>query len=599
MDNQNKNLMLALVLCTAVFLIWQVLFPAPDAPVQESTETAQVTADNTATADAPQITAAPEPVDTEAQSSVDVERATIDTARVTGSISLLGGRIDDLSLKDYNTTLDSNEIVTLLQPVGSEAPYYALHGWAPGGNLSQDDVPGPNTLWSVEGNDTLTETAALSMIWENGKGMTFRRTIEIDENYLFKITQSVENNSSDAHRMFPYGIVARHGTPDVSRLFVLHEGLVRYADKELIEEDYDDIAKFDIDPLEGVPAHAEQVSENGWIGFTDKNWMTTLAPMPGQSFTSVAKYAPNADIYQIETRLPTIDVAAGAQVETTTYLFAGAKEWEVIRSYEKETGIYRFVDSIDWGWFFFLTKPIFQLLHTINLLIGNMGWSILALTLFIKALLFPLAYKSYSSMARMKKLQPEMEKLKAQAGDDREKMQKGMMELYKTNKVNPASGCLPLLLQIPIFFSLYKVIIVTIELRHAPWFGWIRDLSAPDPSSIFNLFGVLPYDVPELGFLQILSLGILPILLGVSMWFQQKLNPAPTEPTQAMILAWLPWVFMFMLGSFASGLVIYWVANNVITFTQQYFIMRAQGQKPDVLGNVLRSLRLRKDEDPS
>ena len=255
----------------------------------------------------------------------------------------------------------------------------------------------------------------------------------------------------------------------------------------------------------------------------------------------------------------------------TTRLFAGAKEWEAIRHYQNEGGIEGFLDSIDWGWFFFLTKPIFAVLHWLNALIGNMGWAIIGLTLLIKALLFPLAYKSYSSMAKMKELQPEMEKLKEKAGDDRQKLQKDMMELYKKEKVNPASGCLPILLQIPIFFSLYKVIFVTIELRHAPWFGWIlQDLSAPDPSSIFNLFGLLPFAVPDLGFFEILSLGILPILLGISMWMQQKLNPAPTDPTQQMIFAWMPWVFMFMLGSFASGLVLYWITNNVITFIQQY-----------------------------
>ena len=276
----------------------------------------------------------------------------------------------------------------------------------------------------------------------------------------------------------------------------------------------------------------------------------------------------------------------GATVSVTTQLFAGAKEWETIREYQ-DTGVEGFIDSIDWGWFFFLTKPIFFVLHWLNALIGNMGWSIIGLTLLIKALLFPLAYKSYVSMAKMKELQPQMEKIKEKAGDDRQKLQKEMMELYKKEKVNPASGCLPILLQIPIFFSLYKVIFVTIELRHAPWFGWIKDLSAPDPSSILNLFGLLPYATPEPGSLFfILSLGVLPILLGISMWLQQKLNPAPTDPTQAMIFAWMPWVFMFMLGSFASGLVVYWIANNTITFTQQYLIMRSQGYKPDVFGNI-------------
>ena len=273
-------------------------------------------------------------------------------------------------------------------------------------------------------------------------------------------------------------------------------------------------------------------------------------------------------------------------------LYAGAKEWETIRAYQNEDDVPGFLDSIDWGWFFFLTKPIFAVLHYLNAMIGNMGWAIILLTLIIKAVLLPLAFKSYVSMAKMKELQPQMEKIKESAGDDRQKLQKEMMELYKKEKVNPASGCLPILLQIPIFFSLYKVIFVTLELRHAPWIGWIKDLSAPDPSSIYNFWGVFPWDAPEPGtILALIFIGILPLLLGISMWLQQKLNPAPTDPTQQMIFAWMPWVFMFMLGSFASGLVIYWIANNVITFTQQYLIMRSQGYKPDVFGNIKSSFK--------
>ena len=285
-------------------------------------------------------------------------------------------------------------------------------------------------------------------------------------------------------------------------------------------------------------------------------------------------------------------VAPGASATVTTRLFAGAKEWEAIREYQNDEGVTGFLDSIDWGWFFFLTKPIFALLHWLNGIIGNMGWSIIALTFILKALVLPLAYKSYVSMAKMKELQPEMEKLKERAGDDKMAMQKGMMALYKENKVNPASGCLPILIQIPIFFSLYKVIFVTLELRQAPWFGWIRDLSAPDPSSILNLFGLLPWATPEAGSaLFILSLGVMPIILGISMWLQQKLNPAPTDPTQKMIFAWMPWIFMFMLGSFASGLVLYWITNNTITFLQQYAIMRSHGHKPDLFGNITGSFR--------
>ncbi|MDH3262827.1 MAG: membrane protein insertase YidC, partial [Paracoccaceae bacterium] len=312
-------------------------------------------------------------------------------------------------------------------------------------------------------------------------------------------------------------------------------------------------------------------------------------------FSAVAKYIPSADIYRTVARRPLTTLAPGAATEVSTRLFAGPKEWETIRHYQNDVGIEKFLDSIDWGWFFFLTKPIFAGLHWLHALIGNMGLSIIALTFVIKAILFPLARKSYVSMARMRELQPEMEKLKERVGDDRMKMQKEMMELYKREKVNPAAGCLPILLQIPIFFSLYKVIFVTIELRHQPFFGWIRDLSAPDPSSLYNLFGLLPWAGPEVGsFMALIFIGILPLLLGISMWLQQKLNPAPTDATQAMIFAWMPWMFMFMLGSFASGLIVYWIANNLITFTQQYVIMWSHGHRPDLFDNIRKSLARKK-----
>lgn len=600
MDDQNKNLILAVVLSGIVLLGWQVFFPAQDPAASVTSTTVLETSDGSIALAPPSTSGGDIAIDatTAAPSTAEqAPRVSINTDRLQGSISLAGGRIDDLSLKDYTVDLDSDEIVTLLTPIGTEDPYYAVYGWAPGGNLGQDDVPGANTVWSVESGDTLTIDTPVTLAWNNAKGLTFRRTIAIDENYLFSITQSVQNDSTEAARVAAYGIVARHGTPDVSKYFVLHEGLVRQTDKDLEEASYKDITKYDFDPREGGQVSVEQVEENGWVGFTDKNWMTTLVPAPGQNFTSVVKFVPSSEIYQVETRLPAQVIEAGASAENTTYLFAGAKEWEAIKGYQDDLGVFRFIYSIDWGIFFFFTQPIFRVLHAINLLIGNMGWSIIALTVLIKGIMFPLAYKSYVSMARMKELQPEMEKLKEAAGDDREKMQKGMMELYKTNKVNPASGCLPLILQIPVFFSLYKVIFVTIELRHAPWVGWIRDLSAPDPSSILNLFGLLSFAPPDpSSIFAFISLGILPILLGISMWLQQKLNPAPTDPAQAMIFAWMPWVFMFMLGSFASGLVLYWISNNTITFIQQYLIMRSHGHKPDLFGNIKKSLRLKKKE---
>ncbi|WP_377192728.1 membrane protein insertase YidC [Ruegeria meonggei] len=596
MDDQNKNLILATALSFLVILVWFVLFPPPEpatTPDQAeitATEGGEIQTPNAQdTGSVGEATAAAE----ETQPEAAAPRVQIDTPRLTGSLSLSGGRIDELFLKDYKVSIDEGApIVELLSPVGSDSAYYALYGWAPGTGVAGADVPGPNTPWSVEQGEVLGVDTPITLKWDNENGLTFRRMISVDENYMFSVTQSVENNTQAEVGMAPYGILARHGIgedgdlPGLKNFFILHEGVMVMADGVLDEIDYGDVRDFDIDPNERAQAEVFQVSEGGWVGFTDHYWMTTLIPEEGATFKAAAKYDARRKIYQTETVLPTLTVAPGATEEVTTRLFAGAKEWETIREYQAE-GVQKFIDSIDWGWFYFLTKPIFWLLHNINALIGNMGWSIIGLTLIIKAILFPLAFKSYVSMAKMKELQPQMEALKEAAGDDRQKMQQGMMELYKKEKVNPAAGCLPILMQIPIFFSLYKVIFVTIELRQAPWFGPFQDLSAPDPTSIMNLFGLLPFAGPQPDTLMaLIFIGILPLLLGISMWLQQKLNPAPTDATQAMIFAWMPWVFMFMLGSFASGLVVYWIANNTITFTQQYLIMRSQGYKPDVFGNI-------------
>ncbi|NOD30879.1 membrane protein insertase YidC [Ruegeria sp. HKCCD6228] len=596
MDDQNKNLILATALSFLVILVWFVLFPPPEpTPTTEQAEIASIEGNEVQTPSAADTGTVGEATAsaTEAEAEPEAPRVSIDTPRLTGSLSLAGGRIDELSLKDYKVSLaEDSPIVELLSPVGSDSAYYALYGWAPGAGLSVTDVPGPNTLWTLEQGETLGVDTPITLAWDNGNGLTFRRTIAVDEDYMFSVTQSVENTTDAEVGMAPYGILARHGMgedgdlPGLKNFFILHEGVMVMSDGVLDEIDYGDVRDFDIDPNERAQAEVYQVKEGGWIGFTDHYWMTTLIPAEGAAFKAAAKYDSRRKIYQTETVLPTLTVAPGTTEEVTTRLFAGAKEWETIREYQAE-GVQKFIDSIDWGWFYFLTKPIFWLLHNINALIGNMGWSIIGLTLIIKAILFPLAFKSYVSMAKMKELQPQMEALKEAAGDDRQKMQQGMMELYKKEKVNPAAGCLPILLQIPIFFSLYKVIFVTIELRQAPWFGPFQDLSAPDPTSIFNFFGLLPWAAPAPeSLMALIFIGILPLLLGISMWLQQKLNPAPTDPTQAMIFAWMPWVFMFMLGGFASGLVVYWIANNTITFTQQYLIMRSQGYKPDVFGNI-------------
>ena len=593
MDDQNKNLLLATGLSFAVMLAWFAISPpqtAP-APIDETTSATPV-------ADIPVSNGISTGTTSGyAEAVAQAARITIETPRLEGSLSLLAGRIDDLRLKDYTDTIEEGSpIVTLLSPEGSANAYYGLNGWAAASGVDPADVPGPKTLWSSR-QSKLTPNNSVTLTWDNGKGLIFNREIAIDENYMFKIAQSVTNNSSAAASLAPYGQIARHGEPlGLKGFYILHEGMIRMGDGIYDYATYDDLPDYDFDIKEGAPADVLQIAEKGWIGFTDHYWMTTMVPVG--PFKAVSKYDLNNDIYLTEAVQTTQTVEPGATVTVTSEFFAGAKEWEVIRNYQNEGDVDRFVDSIDWGWFYFLTKPIFWLLHTLNGFIGNMGWSIICLTLVIKALLLPLAYKSYVSMARMKELQPEMEKLKERAGDDKQKMQQGMMELYKKNKVNPAAGCLPILPQIPIFFSLYKVIFVTLELRHASWFGPFNDLSAPDPTSIVNLFGLLPWGAPDPGsILALVLIGILPLLLGISMYMQQKLNPAPTDPTQAMIFTWMPWVFMFMLGGFASGLVVYWIANNTITFIQQYSIMRSQGVKADVFGNIWGQFRKVKKDD--
>ncbi|MEM9247245.1 MAG: membrane protein insertase YidC [Pseudomonadota bacterium] len=607
MDDQNKNLILATALSFLVILVWFLLFPPPEEPLLPPDVTPAETVIDDTTGDV--IATVPRAADTpgtvtstatpDADAVADAPRVDIETPKLSGSISLIGGRIDDLALSTYRETLDvESSNVTLLRPVGEDAAYYALYGWAPSGTLTPEDVPGTETEWQVEEGTTLTPETPITLRWDSQSGLIFRRKVEVDEDYLFTITQSVQNPTETAHRAAPYGIIARHGLPnDLANFFILHEGVVGMADGTLIEQGYDDVAEEDILPALGTPGQIVENVQSGWIGFTDKYWMTTLIPEPGLPTRLSMLYQAGADIYQTQSIKPTMDIAPGGSAEQVTRLFAGAKEWDVIRSYQNEKPIDGFLDSIDWGWFYFLTKPIFAVLHWLNLLIGNMGWAIIALTLLIKAVLLPLAYKSYVSMAKMKELQPEMEKIKERAGDDRQKLQQEMMELYKKEKVNPASGCLPILLQIPIFFSLYKVIFVTIELRHAAWLGPFQDLSAPDPTSIYNLYGLLPWAAPEpTSIMALLFIGVLPLILGISMWLQMKLNPAPTDPTQQMIFAWMPWIFMFMLGGFASGLIVYWIANNVITFTQQYFIMRSQGYKPDIIGNITSGFRKSKSD---
>lgn len=588
MDDQNRNLILATALSFALIMAWFVIFPPPETTRTAEQETAAAEEAGTASdvATAPTLGGSGPEAPAAAEPGAAAPRVGIDTPTLVGSISLTGGRIDELHLKGYRETIDPDaDIVQLLSPTGGEQPYYALFGWAAGSGLDDRDVPGASTPWRLESGDALSPGSPVILVWDNGAGLVFRREISVDDAYMFTVTQSVTSVADGDRTLAPYGILVRRGEPEgLKNFFILHEGAIGMVDGELTETDYDD--------FESAAAHKPvQAAESAWTGFTDHYWMTALIPGRGKGSVLTTFKDVGRDIYQTTVRQEAVTLTPGAAASSTSRLFAGAKEWGVIRAYENEGGVTKFLDSIDWGWFFFLTKPIFAVLHYLNSVIGNMGWAIIALTFLIKALLMPLAYKSYVSMARMKELQPQMEKIKEATGEDRQRFQKEMMALYKKEKVNPAAGCLPILLQIPIFFSLYKVIFVTIELRHAPWIGWIRDLSAPDPSSIYNFWGLLPWEGPVPGsILALIFIGILPLALGVSMWLQQKLNPAPADPTQKMIFAWMPWVFMFMLGGFASGLVIYWIANNTITFVQQYLIMRSQGYKPDLVGNIFSGL---------
>ncbi|MBL9072062.1 membrane protein insertase YidC [Tabrizicola sp.] len=586
-EQNNKNLILAMVLSAMVMIVWFIFFPPPEPPAEQATTAA--TADVAAPATTPAATTAEGTTAPAASAEVvEAPRLKIDTPTLSGTISLAGARIDDLSLKTYRETLDpTSPEVRLLSPVGQEHPYYALMGWAPGTGTTAGDLPDARTEWALASGDQLAPGKPVILTWANGKGLRFRREISVDEKFLFTVTDSVKNDGAAPASLYPYGVIARHGLPPMQSIFVVHEGMVRSADGKLEETRYKDIVKLDEVPAEQAAAELVSAEGAGWIGFTDHYWMTALVPEQGKPFTEVTKHVASADIYQTEIRQPVQTLAPGAEITNRIQLFAGAKEWATIRAYDNDGTIPGFIDSIDWGWFFFLTKPIFAVLHWLHGIIGNMGLSIIGLTFFLKFLVLPLAYKSYVSMARMKELQPEMEALKERAGEDKQKLQREMMQLYKDKKVNPAAGCLPILIQIPIFFSLYKVIFVTIELRHAPFFGWLKDLSAPDPSSLYNFFGLLPWDAPVQGsLLHLIFIGVLPILLGITMWLQQKLNPAPTDPVQASIFAWMPWVFMFMLGGFASGLVVYWITNNTITFVQQYLIMWSHGKRPDIFGNI-------------
>ncbi len=497
-------------------------------------------------------------------------RVAIESPRVHGSISLIGGRIDELTLSDYHVDVDpQSPPIVLFSPAGTEHPYFAQFGWLP-----QDQtmpVPGPDTRWQSDAQK-LTPDAPITLRWDNGRGLRFVRTYAVDTNYMFTITQRVENTGNVPVTLFPYGLISRTGLPVTSGFYLLHEGPVGVFNGRLQEPGYDD--------LQEKPITSE--SHGGWLGITDKYWLAALIPDQNAKFNARFLHSREGttDKYQADWLGEQVTVAPGASAENTSRLFGGAKEVKLLDAYTDNLGIDRLDLAIDFGWFWFLTKPFFYILAWFHQLLGNYGLAILAVTVIVKAFFFPLANKSYKAMSAMKKLQPEMLKLRDRYKEDRVKLNQEMMNLYKRSKVNPASGCLPIVLQIPVFFALYKVLFISIEMRHAPFYGWIKDLSAPDPTNLFNLFGLVPFDpttLPVVG--AFLHLGIWPIIMGVTMWAQMRLNPMPPDPIQQKIFTFMPILFTFMLASFPAGLVIYWAWNNLLSITQQYIIMKRMGVK--------------------
>jgi YidC/Oxa1 family membrane protein insertase len=583
----QKNLILAIAASVAILVGFQFFFEAPrrEAEIAQQQVLEQQAQTQTPTpavpgaAIPPAVETAPAaPVAGQAQPApvVAVDRATviaetprvvIDTGRLLGSIALKGGRIDDLTLTDYRETIDpTSPQVVLLSPTGSANPYFAEFGWSTTRDAAIK-VPDAATLWTASAGK-LTPDRPVLLTWNNGEGLRFEREIAIDQDFMFTVTQRVSNNGPAAVTLFPFGLISRTGTPEVSRFFILHEGPLGVFNSTVDRFDYDDLQD------DGRIVNA---STGGWIGITDKYWLTALIPDQSVSVTAGFGHRLDNDIdkYQADFLQSGVNVAAGASSVVTSRLFAGAREVDVIQRYSETLGIDRFDLAVDWGWLPFLTKPAFIALKFFSDWTGNFGVAIILLTLLIKIAFFPLANRSYRAMSKMKLLQPEMKKIKERFGDDRQRQQQEMMALYKREKANPVSGCLPIFIQIPVFFALYNILFVTIEMRHAPFFGWIHDLSAPDPFNLFNLFGLIPWTPPSL----IPAVGIWPILMGISMWAQMRLNPQPTDPMQARIFMFLPFLFTFILAPFPAGLVIYWTVNNVLSVGQQWFIMRRAGVK--------------------
>ena len=584
----NRNYFIAIALSVLIVLGWQYFIMGPRIEAQRVAEEARL-AQQAQTTQAQPNAAAPAGTISgnlpggSAQATAETNReeaiarstrVVIDTPALTGSINLSGARFDDLKLKEYRETVDpTSPIITLFNPADTKDGYFTELGYIAGENAGA--VPGPTTVWTLAEGDKLTQTTPVTFSFTNETGLTFLRKISVDEHYLFTIEDTIRNDGTTAASVAPYGRITRYNKPTTASVYVLHEGFlgVLGAENGLTEESYGDIED---QALAGAKA------TGGWLGITDKYWAAALVPQQTLAFESrFSHFTDGQPRYQADFKNDAISVAPGQNTTVKQLVFAGAKEVPVVDNYEAAYSIPKFDLMIDWGWFYFITKPMFKMMDYFYRLVGNFGVAILLTTIVVKLIFFPLASKQYASMANMKRMQPKMEELKAKHGDDKMALQQAMMQLYKDEKINPVAGCWPVLLQIPVFFALYKVIYVTIEMRHAPFFGWIQDLSAPDPTTFVNLFGLLPFEGPTF-----LHLGVWPIIMGVTMWLQMRMNPTPPDPTQAMLFNWMPLIFTFMLGTFPAGLVIYWAWNNTLSIAQQSIIMKRQGAKIELFDNI-------------
>ena len=550
----SKNVLMAIVLSTLVLVFWATFFEPP--PVERRIAEDQITKSEEPSS--PSIEKVELSKKIARDDTIDsVARVKIENNNIKGSISLQGAIIDDIIFKNYKESLESDQKVIFLNPKSSDEGYYIETGWASNSN-EKLKLPLDNTIWKVKGNKVLTPNKPIVLEWDNNEGLIFTKKIELDDKYLFKISQGIKNTSNKSYEFFPYAQITRNYKPDVIPIYILHEGFIGMFDDELKEEDYKDVEdeKFIIN------------SSKGWLGITDKYWLTAIVPEKGKKFKSEflsidGKYKANFIIKE-----PTV-LSSNASITNEINAFVMAKEVAVIDGYAEKLSIEKFDLTIDWGWFYFITKPLFFVIEYFFKLTGNFGVAIIILTALVRIVFFPLANYSFRSMAKMKILQPEMIRLKELHKDDKTKLQQEMMALYKREKVNPVSGCLPVLIQIPFFFAVYKMLYVTIEMRQQPFFGWIQDLSARDPTSIFNLFGLIPWDPPTF-----LMIGVWPILMGLTMFLQQKLNPTPPDPMQAKIFMFLPIFLTIILAPFPSGLVVYWTISNVLTMAQQWVIIR-------------------------